>query len=185
MRGFTLLETLVAVTILTLAVAGPLTSASRAVIAAQTASQQLTASYLAQEGIEYVRLMRDDESLAFYSGGGPASAWTDFITGSSASSITGCRSSACTLDPLSSMGTGSGHSLSPCSGNSCGSLYLRPDGIYTEQSGAAGAVKTPYTRTLQAVDISASDERITSKVQWVSRGTTYTVSVTDHLTPWE
>ena len=62
-RGFTLTETMIAITILTFAVAGPLFTASRSIIAADIARDQLTASYLAQEGIEYVRMMRDNAML--------------------------------------------------------------------------------------------------------------------------
>jgi len=65
-NGFTLLEALIAVTIITLAVAGPLFSASRAIIAVEISRDKLTASYLAQEGIEYVRAMRDSEYLKLY-----------------------------------------------------------------------------------------------------------------------
>ena len=89
--GFTLIEAMVAITIVTLAVTGPLFTASRAIVAAQMARQKLTASYLAQEGIEYARAMRDNEYLAAYQAGGTnisTAAWTDFLTGSSAGSIT-------------------------------------------------------------------------------------------------
>lgn len=185
-RGFTLIETLVAITVITLAVAGPLTAATRAVASAQFAREQLTASYLAQEGIEYVRLMRDNEYLAFYNTGSGAGAvaWNDFLTSNSAASITSCIANTCTLDPARQMGTGSGFSLLPCSGNSCTPLYLA-NGIYTEQSGISGAVATPYKRTIQATTVSGTDERITSIVTWVSRGVTRTITITDHLTPWE
>lgn len=184
-RGFTLIETLVAITVVTLAVAGPLTSATRALVTAQLAREQLTASYLAQEGIEYLRLMRDNEYLAFAGTGSGAStaAWTDFTAGSSAASITSCIASTCTLDPARQMGTGSGFSLNTCSGAGCTALYLA-NGIYTQQSNIGGT-KTPYVRTIKATTVSTTDERITSTVTWVSRGITRTITVTDHLTPWE
>lgn len=185
--GFTLIETMIAVTILTLAVAGPLYTASRAIVAAQVARDQLTASYLAQEGIEYVRAMRDDEYLAAYRAGGSAVssvAWTNFVSGGNAGSITQCRASTCTLDPARAMGTGGGFSLLPCSGGSCVPLYLA-NGIYTEQSGIVGAVQTPFTRTIQAIDASPSDERIVSTVSWSFHGSPYAVTVTSHLTPWQ
>jgi len=60
-HGFTLIETLIAVTILTFAVSGPLYTAGRALVAAEIARDQLVASYLAQEGVESVRAMRDPE----------------------------------------------------------------------------------------------------------------------------
>lgn len=189
-NAFTLLETMIAVTIITLAVAGPLYTASRAVVASQIAKDQLTASYLAQEGIEYVRRMRDDEFLKAYQAGGAnisSAAWTSFISGSDAASITQCRASTCMLDPTRTMGTGSGLSLQTCSGASCTPLYLLPSGLYSEQNNISGSVQTPYTRTIQAIDLSpyTYDEGIVSKVTWVYHGTTYTVRVIDHVTQWQ
>lgn len=186
-RGFTLIETMVAIAVLTLAVSGPLFTANRALVAARTARDQLTASLLAQEGIEYVRLMRDDEYLAAYRAGGAgvsSAAWSAFVSGGDSASIAGCRSSTCTLDPARAMGTGGGLSLAPCSGASCAPLYLA-NGIYTERSGIAGAVRTPFTRTIQAFDTAADDERIVSTVSWSFHGVPYSVSITDHLTPWQ
>ncbi|MBU6491039.1 prepilin-type N-terminal cleavage/methylation domain-containing protein [Patescibacteria group bacterium] len=189
--GFTLIETMVAITILSLAVVGPLFTASRAITAAQGARYELTASYLAQEGIEYVRAMRDNEYLAAYAAGGSISsnAWNNFLSGSDGSSITQCRTTTCTLDPVlapAGMCTGpagSGCSLQPCSGNSCTPLYLA-SGVYTQQN-LSGSVKTVFTRTVQAVDVSANDKRIVSTVAWSFHGIPYAVTVTDHLTPWQ
>ena len=189
MKGFTLIEAMVAVTILTFAVAGPLFSAGRAIVAAETARDQLIASYLAQEGIEYVRAMRDNEYLAAYQAGGASvssNAWNSFLTGGNAGSITQCRATTCILDPAAQggMGTGSGFSLQPCSGSSCTPLFLA-NGIYTQQSGITGAVQTPFTRTIQSVAVSAYDERIVSTVSWSFHEVPYSVTITDHLTPWQ
>jgi prepilin-type N-terminal cleavage/methylation domain-containing protein len=185
-KAFTLVETLVAITVLTLAVAGPLVVANRAILAARTARDQLTASYLAQEGVEYARFMRDYEFLqAFHAGGASvsATAWSNFISGSDSGSMTRCRSSTCTLDPTLSMGTGAGHALSPCSGGSCTALFQLASGVYS-QSGGAGAVQTQFVRTLQLVD-SGSGANAVSKVSWTYHGVPYTVTVSDHLNAWQ
>lgn len=68
--GFTLIETLVAITIVTVAVSGAFFTANSSMVAASIARDQLTASYLAQEGIEYVRMMRDNIYLTAYHAGG-------------------------------------------------------------------------------------------------------------------
>jgi prepilin-type N-terminal cleavage/methylation domain-containing protein len=188
-RGFTLIETMVAVSIVTLAVAGPLFTASRAVLAATNARDQLTASYLAQEGIEYIRSMRDNEFLKYYLAGGSTistTAWTNFISGSDAASITSCRASTCKLDPGRIMGVGSGLSLETCSGDTCTPLYLA-NGIYTQQSNIQGSSVTVFKRTIQLVDVpgSTTDERVVSTVSWSFHGVPYTITVYDHLTPWQ
>jgi hypothetical protein len=82
------------------------------------------------------------------------------------------------------MGTGSGFSLTPCSAETCSSLFLT-NGIYTEQSELPGAKQTPFTRTIQAIDISVDDMRIVSKVSWSFHEIPYSVIVTSHLTPWQ
>lgn len=193
--GFTLIETLVAIAILSVAVTAPLFTADRALVAAEIARDQLTASYLAQEGVEYVRAMRDDAYLHAYKVGGPTvstDAWNDFLTGSSAWSITNCYGTGvtCTLDPANPMGTGSGLSLQPCVvGSTCGPLYLA-NGIYTEKSGISGSTKTPFTRVIQVLAPNGTsgsfpDKQVTSTVTWSFHGTSHTVSVSDQLTPWQ
>ena len=62
-RGFTIIETLVAIAILLLSIIGPLTIAEKGLASAETARQEITAFYLAQEAIEYVRNIRDTNAL--------------------------------------------------------------------------------------------------------------------------
>ena len=196
--GFTLIETMVAITILTFAMAGPMFTASRAIVAAQTARDQLTAIYLAQEGIERVRAMRDNAYLAAYHTGGAdisSTAWSDFITGSGSASISRCITSndapnACTLD---SVGDGS---LEQCiAADSCEPLYLTgctngpeglsctPPNMYTQRD-LPGSVLSPFVRTIQATIITPHEVKIVSTVSWTYHNTPYSVMVSDHLSSW-
>lgn len=176
-RGFTLIEAMIAVTILTLATAGPLITAKNVFVASLVARDQLTASYLAQEGIEYVLAMRDDEFLASY----PSDeGWDNFIDGIE----TYCLDSFCTVDSYFSvpMGYGTGKALNACSGV-CEPLYKTSDGFYTQKSG--GNTQTIFTRTIQAVHISDNDEQIVSTVSWDHHGVLHSITIYDHLTPWK
>ena len=186
-RAFTLIETMVAVTILTLAIAGPLVTASRAIVAARTARDQLTASYLAQEGAEYARRMRDNEFLAAYQAGGStvsSTAWANFLNNpvSDTSAITQCRSpKICTLDPVQ----GSSAPLTSCPGNVCTApLYLLSSGLYSQQN-LSGSTLTPFVRSVQAFDLSATEESIVTKVSWSYHSVPYSVTITEHLTAWQ
>jgi len=62
-RGFTLIETLVAISLLTVGVVGSFSLMQRVTSFASISSSQLVASYLAQEGIETVRNIRDTNYL--------------------------------------------------------------------------------------------------------------------------
>ena len=53
-QGFTLIETFIAISILLLAITGPLTLVSNSISDASYAANQITAFYLAQEGLELV-----------------------------------------------------------------------------------------------------------------------------------
>jgi prepilin-type N-terminal cleavage/methylation domain-containing protein len=62
-RGFTLIETLVAVTLLVVAIVAPMSLVSQSLTSAFYARDQVAAYSLAQEGIEAVRAVRDGNIL--------------------------------------------------------------------------------------------------------------------------
>ncbi|MFZ1075493.1 MAG: prepilin-type N-terminal cleavage/methylation domain-containing protein [Minisyncoccia bacterium] len=204
MKGFTLVETMVAVSIMAIAVAGPMYSADRAIVAAQNAANQLTALYLSQEGIEYVRAMRDSEYLHAYQvdSGAPVStadAWLYFLSSSKASpsypgNIYMCTGGAggagyaCSLDMSQPVGTGvsgSNYALAQCSSglsSSCPVLYVNGSGIYNVKSSGTA---TPFTRSVQATPVSGAEELITATTTWSFHGFQYQVVMADNLTEWQ
>ena len=58
-RGFTLVESLVAISVLLIGVLGPLVLATRAISDGISTKNKVTASYLAQGELEAIRAMRD------------------------------------------------------------------------------------------------------------------------------
>ncbi|MFA6301478.1 MAG: prepilin-type N-terminal cleavage/methylation domain-containing protein [Candidatus Paceibacterota bacterium] len=67
-NGFTLIETLVAISIFTMSILGLMSVIASGITDTSYAKQKMAASYLAQEGIEYVRNMRDTSVLSNPSG---------------------------------------------------------------------------------------------------------------------
>ena len=62
-KGFTLIETVVAVALIVGAVVGPLALVSQALFSAKSSKNKIVAAHLAQEGIEIVRHFRDSNIL--------------------------------------------------------------------------------------------------------------------------
>ncbi len=75
-EGFTLLETLVAVSIFSVALIGIMSVLGSGISNTNYVKQKMIATYLAQEGVEYVRNMRDTEVL--YGVGTVAERWDRF-----------------------------------------------------------------------------------------------------------
>ena len=126
--GFTLVETLVAIAILMIAIAGPLTVAEKGLSASIYARDQLMASYLAQDAMESIKNIVDSNELA----GNP---WL-----SSLSNYNCTSSSLCTIDTTVSPPT-----ITTCGGPTCTSLYLSPSG-YT-MTGGSPNVPANFTRS--------------------------------------
>lgn len=64
MKGFTIIESIVALTIIIAAVIGPFTLITKGLISSKSAKNRLIASNLAQEGIEIIRYFRDSNVLS-------------------------------------------------------------------------------------------------------------------------
>ena len=70
-KGFTLLEVIISISVLTVAVGGTYALISQTMRAASLANSKLIAAYLAQEGVEIVRSFRDNNWLT------PSSSWKE------------------------------------------------------------------------------------------------------------
>ncbi|MDE1988425.1 MAG: prepilin-type N-terminal cleavage/methylation domain-containing protein [Patescibacteria group bacterium] len=127
-RGFTLVETLVAISILMVAVASPLTISQKGLASAIYAKDQIIASYLAQDAIEYLRNW-SDQNVA--SGAG----WLDGITNKCASS--------CAVDTRQLYLSENG--IQTCPGSGCQLLKFGADNIYAY---SVGGNDSPFTRSV-------------------------------------
>lgn len=99
-KGFTIIETLVAITILMISIAGPLTIAQKSLMAASYAKDQVIASFLAQDLMEKIKNDRDVNIATF------GAAWIANIN-----SRYDCNGNACILNIMTTdgtYGTGSG-----------------------------------------------------------------------------
>ena len=79
-RGFTLIETMVAVLILSTSVVSLLALTTGSLFAARYANNEITANYLMQEAVDYIRNSRD--SIAFQQrvlGDNPSVSWSAFL----------------------------------------------------------------------------------------------------------
>ena len=173
--GFTLIETLVALTILTLAATSALFVANTSIVASSIARDKLITIYLSQEGIEHVRMVRDNYYLAAYQADQSTAStvgWNNFSTG-----ITPCLApNVCSFDPVNNV-------LAQCMGN-CAPLYRLSSGVYSQQN-LLGSEVTPFTREIRVTNISGIDKKVTSTVSWTYHGVPHSVVTTVHLTPWQ
>ncbi len=203
--GFTLVETLVAVAIIMLAITGPFMSAERTVVVASIVRDKMTASFLAQEGVEYARALRDKVYLEeCYGNSSKCNTWWGDYSSNlpqvTRYNILQCTSTnPCSLDASVGKSTYSTPYITPfntlnttelyiCTSNSptCGKLYLNTTtGQYTTTTAGANMVPTSFIRTIYAQTFPNSpDVKIVSTVKWTNRGQTYISKVSDHLTPW-
>lgn len=166
-RGFTLVETLVAITILMIAVAVPFYSIQQAISVSNAARDELIASSLAQEGAEYIYFVRDNN----YFQGNSWLTGMDDCTGSS-----GCTVDPTQPDPLVPCPSGAG----PTAG--CAPLKLSSTNLYT-QSGSFPTTK--FTRQVKLTSVVADrQERVTVTVTWKSNHQSYTITIVENLYNW-
>lgn len=156
--GFTLVETLVAISILMLVIIGPMTVVQKSMQNAYFANEQVTATFLAQQGIEAVRQLRDDEALNSWDATGTSdtSDWVNTLTACDAAHD-GCELS----------GTGSNKVLQNCGVEGC-KIYIEEDtGEYTDSIG--GNIDTPFTRRITVDSFAGGDlVLVTTEVTWMN-----------------
>jgi len=172
-KGFTLIEMIIAVFIFTVSLAALLSVSARGLRAANLAQRQVTADYLALEGIEAVRNLRDTELLDRDS----IASWSDLFS-----------SNNCWNDHVNGSATGCGVSygtstfsidLFPCNAVSCEVFYDEGNFAYRQFIGGTPTGNyEPYgfTREIQFTTVSGNSDEIivTVVVSWDNGEVRYT-----------
>lgn len=168
-RGFTIIETLVAVTVLMIAIAGPLVVASKGLFGALASKDQLTASYLAQESMEVIKNIRDNNLVP------PAN--PDWLAYNGISLDNCQKNSPCDASAVSAQEvvTG-GHQL-----------YLSPAGSYNHDSLGLPSIFyrsffiTKPSNTGSCPYNSSNECRVTVVVSWNEGATPYSIAISSEL----
>lgn len=162
-QGFTLVEVLIAISILSISILATFTAVSHSMRATNFTEDQIIAFHLADEALEFVRNKRDNNAIrhinALATGGSVL--WLDTIPQSGG--LPCPASVACYVDvPY-------GTTLSLCSSGhaSCPVLlYNSTNGLYSYNSGTA----TQYKRSVSMTLINATELSVTVRVSWVAQG---------------
>jgi len=160
-KGFTLIETLVAITILLIAIVGPMEIASKGLFSAFYARDEITAYYLAQEGLEYVRNGRDTVFLENNANGTSE----DWLSGLSACEVASETDDGCYIDVplyLDQVDGSIDSVITECSGECPVLLFNETNGSYSYTSGD----DSKFTRTIKISREGADEAVVESQVTW-------------------
>ena len=194
-KGFTLVETLVAISIFAMSVTALMGVLASGISNTTHAKQKMTATYLAQEGIEYMRNLRDD--FMFFDTS--TTSWNDFVAVIASS---GCLSDTenyqdyyfCGFStanfPITLPNYQSDFSnfLFQCSSsnNDC-ELLVDPSRKYynSDNDGVLSGFKRKITFTQYSPEYlnGGQEIKVTSTVSW-SQGTGGSVSFSENLFNW-
>jgi prepilin-type N-terminal cleavage/methylation domain-containing protein len=213
-KAFTLVETLVAISILTIALTGPLAIIAQALRSSYFSRDQITAYYLAQEAVEYIRNQRDFNGLQGVSA--PAAEdWLHGVATDSDLDPTDPNASLVNLyEPTGESNlvkanlvrTATGYKLTRCNvacpplkynvsfntlGNAGSSLYgddsTEADSIFTRE--IIFSEPPPYVDPANPDPDNAPPSQrelvMTVRVTWSSPSGSASVSIREHLTNWQ
>ncbi len=181
-KGFTIIETLVAIFIITVAIGATLSAAQMGLQSSFYARDQISAFYLAEEAIEQVRSIRDTNYIA--------TTTCPWLTGGDESD--GCLNIPveciqpvgdntprnCSVDVVTDI---SAVGITPCSGSSC-TLKLDSANGYNHVTGT----NSNYSRHINIKLVSDTEAEVVATVTWSSGpfgGKTFTVR--EVLFDWE
>lgn len=163
--GFSLVETLVAITILLIVIAGPLAIISSASNSSMFASDQVTAFLLAQEGAELAQKARDDLVIAKFNNAAAPDPWTIFTD--TAGTFARCyEATGCGLI-INSDNAGS-IAVTRCNNNVNCQLQYAIDPDERSQFVHSSSLTNPsgFTRVITFQNTSAQEVKVVSRVTW-------------------
>ena len=168
--GFTLLETIVAIAILSMAMLGPLELASRTIGSAAVSQNQITAFYLAQEGIEYVRNVRDNN---FLNGAGWLNGLEDCL-----------GANGCVIDIPNYNPSSPAESSAAC-GSVCPNIkYDEAGGFFYNYASGESTIFRRTVKITAGVGGNSDEANISSVVYWKGKFAGKSVGVEEDIFNW-
>ncbi len=158
-HGFTLVETLVAISILSLSIAATFTAVQNSIQESNIAKDETTAFYLAQEGMEFIKNLRDENALHSISGQS-----TNWLASLSSIPADPCYfGKTCVIDsPLKA--------ASSCSGGFGSCPVINQDPATLLFGYTSSWTPTNFKREIQFQQISADEISVIISISWVNRG---------------
>jgi Tfp pilus assembly protein PilV len=182
--GFTFVETLVAITVLLVAVVAPMSLANDGIVASKLAQDQIVAFYLAQEGVEAVKNMRDHNRLSNDASGQ--------LGDSAGGNLSDCIVSdpdseeGCIIDTTQTDGTGT-FWTQECSGG-CEPLRIGDTDPYIYSHQNTGTSESKYTREVKVWYPTGdlNEAVVEAKITWrfERSGETKNYTVRNYLYNW-
>jgi type II secretory pathway pseudopilin PulG len=155
-KGFTIMETLVAIFIILLAITGPLVFSQSGLRAAFVSRDQITAFYLAQDAIEYVKNVRDNNIIEIINGNSNVN-WLD--------GLSKCMgSNECTIDTISGQNLTCGPHPGCIDNDTYRPLKIDSKGYL----GVNGSTSSIFAREIKIRELSPNDREaeVTVTIQW-------------------
>ncbi|MEK7478195.1 MAG: prepilin-type N-terminal cleavage/methylation domain-containing protein [Patescibacteria group bacterium] len=164
-KGFSIIETLVAITILTMVIAGSITAINKGLSVSTETRNRVTASLLAQDAMEYVK------NRKFINIKTLAPSWL--------SGFGGCRNVPpflCRVDSIQADGLGISFCPVP---DGCPVYINNTIGYYQTPTGTN--VKTPFERSFYLEGTDDNERKVVVKVTWKTAGVSYSVKLADYI----
>lgn len=165
-EGFTLVETLVAITILLIVIVGPMSISTSSSKSTSFASEQVIAFFLAQEGVEIVHKIRDDELLDQNLDPG---AWDDIMDDSNGALLDYCYTddgdSGCGLE-LNTDNDATLNTVIRCDNTDCLLNYSETGGRAKYTYSTAAATPTIFSRVITMKNTTNDEVHVESTVYW-------------------
>lgn len=155
-KGFSLVEVMVAISLLLIALVGPMTFYTRSSQSTEVANDRVIATFFAQEGAELVQKIRDDAVLADFFDVAQ-DGWGNFLN-----IVDDCLIGSCGL----SVGENGGVNVIDCGSSSCALRYdsSASHSRFTHDSQAG--IPTNFSRYIELRQVSNREVEIVSRVEW-------------------
>ncbi len=181
--GFTLVETLVAISVLSISILATFTAVQKGLQASALSKDQITAFYLTQEVMELIKNVRDENALHAISGA------TNPITGQPYTWLSGISENVgdacyfgktCVVD--SPVGIANSGGVTTCSGGFGTCPYIRQDAVTGLFGYNAGWTQTNFKREVQLVQVVSNVEvSVVVNISWTTGGSSRSFQIKESI----